>query len=193
MIAIPICVLLIRTLDIMIVGYMSQILMLEIGDKTKMISDVLSQAVVDLDRYLIDPDFDHIYIGETRERLIRLRDEVRDLQSLLDTSPVSIPAAHDRSDQTGSAQSELVARMMADETAFEIATPAFSRSDLLKRGWTKSLIQLLGPPDWTTENPHGPGFAQMQCYRRDRVVSVEASLAFPPSRKIRDEGVVAPK
>jgi hypothetical protein len=112
-----------------------------------------------------------------------------DPRSVLDTPPDSPPAADERSAQTDSAQSELVARMMSDETVFDLATAFFSRSDLLKRRWTKGLVEeLLGPPDWTTENPHGPGFAPMQCWKQDRVIAVEASPTFPQARrKIRDQ------
>ncbi len=158
-----------------------------------MISDVLSQVVADLDRYLSDPEFDNVHVGETRQRLRRLCDDADNLRSVLDMPPVPAPTADDGPQQADTTPS-IVDRMMSEETAFEIATPFFSRSDLLKRSWTKGLVdRLLGPPDWTTKNPHGPGFSLMQCYRQDRVVAVEASLAFPPSRrKIQDERVAAP-
>jgi len=69
--------------------------------------------------------------------------------------------------------------MMSDETVFDLTTPYFSRSDLLKRGWTTGLIdQLLGPPDWTTENPHGAAFAPMRCWREDRVLLAEDTPEF---------------
>jgi hypothetical protein len=51
-----------------------------------MISDILSQAVVDLDHYLNDPNF-HTYSGELRERIIRLRDEAEYIRVVLDTHP----------------------------------------------------------------------------------------------------------
>jgi hypothetical protein len=158
-----------------------------------MISDILSQMVVDLDHYLTDSTFDHVYVGETRERIIRLRNEADDLRSVLDMPPVAIPAAEDRPHETDAASSGWIDRMMSDETVFDLTMPYFSRSDLAKRGWTKGLIeQLLGPPDWTTENPHGPGFAPMQCYRQDRVLLAEDTPAFAPSRrKIRDQKVPA--
>jgi hypothetical protein len=49
-----------------------------------MISDVLSQMVVDIEFYLSDSTFDHIYNGELRERIIRLRDEAEYIRSVLD-------------------------------------------------------------------------------------------------------------
>jgi hypothetical protein len=175
-----------------------------------MISDILSTMVIDLDHYLTDPTFDHVYFGDTRERIIRLRDEADNIRVSLDVPPNEIrpPEAalcaeievtktghqdHENSQDDRSAKQKLSDFMMSDETAFDLTTPYFSRSDLAKRGWTKGLIeQLLGPPDWTTENPHGPGFAPMQCYRQDRVVAVEDTPAFAPSRrKIRDQKVPA--
>ena len=56
-----------------------------------MISDVLSQAVDDLDHYLNDPFWDHIYRADLRERVIRLRDEAKYVQILLDTHPCDTP------------------------------------------------------------------------------------------------------
>jgi hypothetical protein len=56
-----------------------------------MISDILSQAVIDLDHYLTDANFDRTYGGEARERLIRLRNEADDLRSVLDTPPARDP------------------------------------------------------------------------------------------------------
>ena len=72
-----------------------------------MISDILSQAVIDLDRYIADGTFDHTYIGETRERIIRLRNEADDLRSVLDTPPPTIPATDDDPHQTAPARSSL--------------------------------------------------------------------------------------
>lgn len=160
-----------------------------------MISDIPSQAAMNIDHYLSQPDFDHVYVGEIRERLVTLRDEANDLRAELDLPPVAITAADDPPRQTGSTRSELVDRMMADETAFEIATPCFSKSDLLKRGWTTSLIdRLLGRRDWESPNPHCAGGAPMLCYRQDRVIAAEATPAFRQScRKIRDEGVPEPE
>jgi hypothetical protein len=56
-----------------------------------MISDVLSQAVDDLDHYLNDPNFDSTYNGEFRERIIRLRDEAEYIRIVLDTHPCDTP------------------------------------------------------------------------------------------------------
>jgi hypothetical protein len=61
-----------------------------------MISDIISQVVVDLDYYLTDPDFDHAYIGEAREWIIQLRDEADHLRRLLDMPPATASASHDR-------------------------------------------------------------------------------------------------
>ena len=49
-----------------------------------MIRDVLAQAVDDLDHYLDDPFWDHIYRADLRERVIRLRGEAKYVQILLD-------------------------------------------------------------------------------------------------------------
>jgi len=57
-----------------------------------MISDILFQAVDDLDHYLNDPLWDHIYCGDLRERIIRLRDEAKHVQILLDTHPCDTPS-----------------------------------------------------------------------------------------------------
>src|ERR1700722_11584262 len=100
-----------------------------------MISDILSQMAVDLDRYLTDPDFGHVYVEDTRAQLLRFRDEADDLRSVLDMPPGRAPAADASPQQTDSAPS-MVDRMMSDETAFEIARPFFSRSDSGKRSWT---------------------------------------------------------
>jgi hypothetical protein len=56
-----------------------------------MISDILSQAVGDLDHYLNDPNFDGTYSGELRERIIRLRDEAEYIRAVLDTHPCDTP------------------------------------------------------------------------------------------------------
>ena len=56
-----------------------------------MISDVLAQAVDDLDHYLNDPFWDHIYRADWRERVICLRDEAKYVQILLDTHPCDTP------------------------------------------------------------------------------------------------------
>ena len=142
-----------------------------------MISDILSQAVADLDRYLSDCTFDHAYIGETRERLVRLRNEADDLRSVLDTPPDATPAADDGPQQTASTRSRMIERMMAEETA--VIPLIFSQKDLLGRGWSRRLIaRLLGAPDSTSPNPHGAGYPPMKCWNQDRVVEVEATVAF---------------
>jgi hypothetical protein len=144
-----------------------------------MISDILSQAVSDLDHYLTDPNFDGTYTGELQERIIRLRDEADNLRAVLDMPLPEIPSAPDHTHQTDPERSKLVAAMMLDEPGVYLRAPCFSQSDLLKRGWSKRLIeQLLGGPDWTAPNPHGAGFAPMLCWRKDRVVAAEETLAF---------------
>jgi hypothetical protein len=50
-----------------------------------MISDILAQAVDDLDHYL--NDFDRTYTGELRHRISRFRNEADYLRSLLDVPP----------------------------------------------------------------------------------------------------------
>jgi hypothetical protein len=155
-----------------------------------MISDILSEVVTNLDHYLNDPIYSTAYSGETRERLLRLRHDADELRSTLDVPPPSPPAADDRSDQTGSTRSEMIDRMMSIETAFEIATPYFSRADLLRRRWTKPLIdQLLGEPDWKDTNPHCPGAAPMLCWRQDRVLIAEDTPEFKEHQS-RKSGLV---
>jgi len=55
-----------------------------------MISDIMFEAV-GLDNYLNDPFYDRIYCGDLRERIIRLRDEAKYVQTLLDTPPGDTP------------------------------------------------------------------------------------------------------
>jgi hypothetical protein len=154
-----------------------------------MISDIISQLVLDLDHYLTDPDIDDTYSGETRDGIIRLRDEADNLRSALDKPSVVIPAADDNPDGPRSARSEWIAWMMSDASA--AISPIFSQKDLLGRGWSKRLIaELLGEPDSTCPNPHGVGFASMRCWRQDRVLLAEETPAFRPSRrKSRNKGV----
>jgi hypothetical protein len=174
-----------------------------------MISDILSQIVVDLDHYLTDPTFDHVYIGDNRERLFRLRDEADNIRAVLDMPPNEIPPPEavlsaeidvtgtsgdqdqEVSQDTRSARQKWIAWMMSDESA-EIP-PIFSQKDLLERGWSKGQIEeVLGQPDSTSPNPHGTGFAPMKCWRQSRVLAVEDTPAFRPSRsKIRDQKVPA--
>jgi hypothetical protein len=56
-----------------------------------MISDIISQAVVDLDHYLNNPNFDGTYNGDLRARIIRFRDEAEYLRAVLDTHPCDTP------------------------------------------------------------------------------------------------------
>jgi hypothetical protein len=58
-----------------------------------MISDVLYEAVLELDHYLTDPFYDDWYKGKLREQIIKLRDEARYIVSVLDTPPgARVPA-----------------------------------------------------------------------------------------------------
>jgi hypothetical protein len=173
-----------------------------------MISDILSQMVDDLDHYFRNPDFDHVYIGDTRERIIRLRDEADNIRAVLDTPPDEIPppeaalcaeieVTQTSGDQdqkcpdTRSATQVWIDWMMSDESA-EIP-PIFSQKDLLGRGWSKGQIkEVLGEPESTSPNPHGAGYAPMKCWRQSRVLAAEDTPAFRPSRrKIRDQKVPA--
>ena len=144
-----------------------------------MISDILSRAVVDLDHYLTDPNFDGTYIGDRRERVIRLRDEADSLRAILDMSPAEISVANDHTHQTDPERSKLIASMMVVRPADDLAAAYFSQSDLLKRGWSKPLIdQILGGPDWKSPNPHCAGGAPMLCWLQTRVRTAEDGPAF---------------
>jgi|ERR1700733_5363761 hypothetical protein len=157
-----------------------------------MISDILSRMVTDLDYYLNDANFHGTYGGETRERLVRLRNEADDLRLVLDTLPDAIPAAGDGPDQTASKMSKFIDWMMSDESA--VIPPIFSQKDLLGRGWSKRLIaQLLGEPDWTSDNPHGAGFAPMRCWREDRAKLAEDSREFREHRSRKSRSGGAPR
>jgi hypothetical protein len=73
----------------------------------------------------------------------------------------------------------LVAAMMSVDPALELRAPCFSQSDLLKRGWSMRLIaQLLGRRDWEAPNPHCAGAAPKLCWRKDRVLEAEETVAF---------------
>jgi hypothetical protein len=99
--------------------------------------------------------------------------------------------AKDHTPQTDPERSKLVAAMMLDDPAVDLRTPCFNQSDLLKRGWSKGLIErLLGGRDWEVPNPHGAGFAPILCWRKDRVFAAEDTPEFKEhsSRKSRSEG-----
>lgn len=82
--------------------------------------------------------------------------------------------------------------MMSEETAFDLTTPYVSMSDLLKRGWSKGLIdRLLGKHDWTRRNPHGAGFALMLCWGQDRVVAAEDTVEFKERHSRKSTSVSA--
>jgi len=52
-----------------------------------MISDVLFEMTNDLDHYLNDSLWDDTYTGDLRERILKLRDEAKQLLTELDTPP----------------------------------------------------------------------------------------------------------
>ena len=147
-----------------------------------MISDILSQLVINLDHYLLDPNFDHIYSGEIRKQILGLRDEADRLRGVLDTNPDENAPTNDRQQPSNSTK-EWIDWMMSDESAVPLATPCFSQKDLLGRGWSKRLIaKLLGGPHWKKQNPHVAGASEMKCWRRDRVVEAEETAAFREGR-----------
>jgi hypothetical protein len=83
------------------------------------------------------------------------------------------------SEDVGRKRREFIDLMMSDESAELWRTPFFNQKDLHKRGWSEKLIaQLLGEPDWKTENPHFAGAAPMKCWRQDRVKAIEDSPEF---------------
>lgn len=137
-----------------------------------MISDILSQAVSDLDHYLTDPEWADDY-AELRDRLVQFRDEADAIRAVLDRDPT------EHGSQTKLPRQTLVERMMSEETALDLWTPRFTKKDLKQRGWSDALIhELLGLPDWTEPNPHVPTAAPMCCWRQERVVAVEQSDKF---------------
>ena len=52
-----------------------------------MISDVLGDAVGDIDSYLNDPAFNKVYAGELREIVLKLRADMLRVRAILDTPP----------------------------------------------------------------------------------------------------------
>lgn len=52
-----------------------------------MISDVLHEAVEDLDRYLTSSNFENMYKGKDRSEIIKLRDEALYIARKLDMRP----------------------------------------------------------------------------------------------------------
>lgn len=50
-----------------------------------MISDILRDAVGDIDSYLNDPAFSKVYSGEMRETILKLRADMMRVQVVLDT------------------------------------------------------------------------------------------------------------
>lgn len=69
-----------------------------------------------------------------------------------------------------------------------------SKSKLLERGWTHSLINSFLPlPDATRENPHYPSAPKMKLYRADRVEEVENSDEFKQARAKSDRRKVTAK
>lgn len=58
-----------------------------------MISDVLSDAIDDIDRYLESPTFADTYCGELRQRIIELRDRMEAMRGELDNPPLDTELA----------------------------------------------------------------------------------------------------
>lgn len=58
-----------------------------------MISDVLAEAVDELDRYLRDPVLGKSYTGPTRERIVWLRNGMELVRQELDQPPAPIDEA----------------------------------------------------------------------------------------------------
>ena len=54
-----------------------------------MISDVLSDAVSQIDCYLENPSFDGCYEGEIRQELLTLREAMDAMRAKLDTPPTA--------------------------------------------------------------------------------------------------------
>jgi hypothetical protein len=52
-----------------------------------MISDVLAEAAMEIDRCLSDDIFTHSYEGEMRARIVKLRHEIEAVRIALDTPP----------------------------------------------------------------------------------------------------------
>jgi hypothetical protein len=60
-------------------------------------------------------------------------------------------------------------------------------SELLRRGWTQSLIKkLLGHPDQLERNPHHRSGPKMRLYARTRVLQAEASPDFRAVQQLRE-------
>jgi len=49
-----------------------------------MISDILSEAVSEIDRYLTDKTFEEVYSGELKERIVVLRNNMEEMRKELD-------------------------------------------------------------------------------------------------------------
>ncbi len=52
-----------------------------------MISDVLFEAVEQIDQYLNDPGYDDMYSGDLRKRIMSLREKMDAVRVALDTPP----------------------------------------------------------------------------------------------------------
>jgi len=52
------------------------------------ISDVLFDAVEEINRYLDDPCYNNMYSGDLRKRIIAIRDAMESIRKELDTPPV---------------------------------------------------------------------------------------------------------
>ena len=72
-----------------------------------------------------------------------------------------------------------VSSVSEEATVPDSDRPGFSTSELLRRGWTRGLVdRLLGECDLIAPNPHHPGGASMRLYDRARVETAEAGDEF---------------
>lgn len=54
-----------------------------------MISDVLAEAIAEIDRYLSDPVFADVYEGALRSDIVELRNKMDGVRERLDTPPIA--------------------------------------------------------------------------------------------------------
>lgn len=66
-----------------------------------MISDVMSDTVISLDSYLNNSLYDDTYTGKLRERIVRVRNEARDIRTILDARglPADFISPFDQTDR----------------------------------------------------------------------------------------------
>jgi hypothetical protein len=115
-----------------------------------MISYLIFQSVFNHDHYLNDPNFDRTYNGGIRERIVRLRNDAKYVQILLDTHPCDAPPTEAVS---GSRQISVrpvtVLRTEAGEAFKQAVAPILEavgphpRAELSKKTRTKQGTRLL--------------------------------------------------